>query len=199
MLRQIGQQFKKPSGLMGKIITNLMIKGNTPEYDHMIPDLEIKTGDRILEIGYGHGVGVDRIVTDHDCTVTGIDFSELSYQTAGKRNRKHIENKKVELFYGDFLETDRLTGQYDTIFHLNVIYFWDQLDKPFSKMKSLLKEGGRVCMFMAGSDFLKTKKFTKDGIFNKYSIEYVVDELTLAGFSDISHHYDNGYYIKCRG
>ena len=102
MLRYIGSQFKKPSGLLGRIISLVMIKGNSPEYDRIIPELDIRQNDRILEIGYGHGLGVDRISTMYECYITGIDFSELMYKQATRRNWKHIRNKKVELYYGDF-------------------------------------------------------------------------------------------------
>jgi cyclopropane fatty-acyl-phospholipid synthase-like methyltransferase len=196
MLRLIGSQFRKPSGLLGRIISKIMIKGNVSEYDKIIPELEIQKNDRILEIGYGHGLGVDRIASTYDCFVSGIDFSELMFRMAKKRNRKHIENKKVELFHGDFLCSAIIPNQYDKIFCLNVIYFWDKLDKPFSRIKTMLKEDGLFCLFMAHSEYLKKMKFTKDDIFNKYSIDQVVDELKSAGFREITYQFNKGYIVK---
>jgi len=198
MLRSIGNQFKKPSGLLGKVISKVMIKGNGPQYDKIIPELEIRQHDRILEIGYGPGLGVDRISSMYDCYVSGIDFSELMLRIATKRNKKHIENKKADLYFGDFLSYEMTPYQYDTVFCLNVIYFWDKLDQPFSKIKTILKDGGLLCMFMAHSDYIKKMKFTKDDIFNKYPIELVVNELKLAGFRDINYKFDRAYIIKCR-
>jgi cyclopropane fatty-acyl-phospholipid synthase-like methyltransferase len=199
MLRIIGKQFKRPSGLLGKIISLVMLKGNSSDYDKMIPELDINTHDRILEIGYGHGLGVDRIASGFDCSVTGIDFSELMYRMACKRNRKHIENKSVALFYGDFLTTEALSHQFDKIFCIHVIYFWDHLDQPFSRINTLLRDGGLFCLFMAHPDFIRKMKFTKDGIFNKYSVEQVVAALQSTGFRDIQYiRNDKGYIIKGR-
>jgi cyclopropane fatty-acyl-phospholipid synthase-like methyltransferase len=104
MLRFIGNQFRKPTGLLGKIVSKLMIKGNSFAYDKIIPELNIKQNEQILEIGYGHGYGVDRIISNYDCYVSGIDFSELMFKEATKRNRKHIDDKKVDLCFGDFLQ-----------------------------------------------------------------------------------------------
>ncbi len=199
MLTIIGNQFRKPSGFLGKIISRIMIKGNRSEYDKIIPELHITQNDRIMEIGYGHGAGVDRIASNYDCFVEGIDFSNLMFIEATRRNKKHIKNKKVVLYFGDLLTSEMKPNYYDKVFCLNVIYFWDKLEEPFSKIKAMLKEGGTLCMYMAHRDFLKKVKFTKDGIFNKYAIEEVVEKLGLAGFKDIGYQLDNvGYVIKGR-
>jgi cyclopropane fatty-acyl-phospholipid synthase-like methyltransferase len=198
MIRLIGNQFKKPTGLFGKVISRKMIKGNKPEYDIIIPELDIKPNDRLLEIGYGPGLGVNRIASDYDCFISGIDFSYLMYKEATKRNKKHIEKKKVELHYGDFLKSELTANEYDKVFCLNVIYFWDKLDIPFTKINKTLKEGGLFCMFMVDINFLNKFKFTKDDIFNKYTIEQVINELKSAGFNDINYKFDIGYIIKCR-
>jgi cyclopropane fatty-acyl-phospholipid synthase-like methyltransferase len=194
----IANQFKKPTGFFGKIISKLMKKGNSYVYDKLIPALEINPKDHILEIGYGPGIGVDRILQHYDCFVSGIDFSELMFKEASVRNRNHIENKKAELTYGDFLSSNLNPHQYDKIFCINVIYFWDTLDEPFRKVKSELKEGGIFCLYMAHRDDLNRLKFTSDDVFNKYTIDQVIQCLQSSGFKDISYEVDRGYIIKCR-
>jgi cyclopropane fatty-acyl-phospholipid synthase-like methyltransferase len=198
MLRIIGNQFRKPTGLLGRIISMIMIKGNSYAYNKIIPELDIKLNDRILEIGYGHGLGVDMIASGFDCFVSGIDFSELMFNEATKRNMKHINNKKVELCHGDFLSSEIISNQYDKIFCINVIYFWDKLDEPFSKIKKGLKKGGIFCIHMAHRDDLEKMKFTKDAIFNKYTIEEVVNSLKLSGFEEVRYEFDKGYLITCK-
>jgi cyclopropane fatty-acyl-phospholipid synthase-like methyltransferase len=198
MLRFIGNQFKKPTGLFGKIVSKVMIQGNGPAYDKIIPELDVKQNDSILEIGYGHGLGIDLLSSNYDCFVSGIDFSELMFREATKRNKKHIDNKKAALFYGDFLSFEVIENQYDKVFCINVVYFWDQLEVPFTRINSALKKGGTLCIYMVHRDDIKKMKFTKDGIFNKYSIDQVVDNLKISGFSDISYKFDKGYLIKCR-
>ncbi|MEI7981551.1 MAG: hypothetical protein WCI71_07840 [Bacteroidota bacterium] len=41
-------------------------------------------------------------------------------------------------------------------------------------------------------------KFTKNDIFNRYSIDQVAECLTLAGFKDVVYSVDKGYIIKGR-
>lgn len=199
MFRKIALQLKKPEGFLGVIITNLMMKKNRPEYEIMINDLKIQPENKLLEIGYGPGVGINLISKMFDlCHIYGIDFSELMFKRASKLNKQFIENKKVRLQFGDFNTVEISTSDFDKIFCLNVVYFWDDLQKPFEKVLSLLKEGGMFCFYMAKNDDLARLNFTKNEIFNKYSIEQITHALQIAGFKDISFYFKRGYYIQAK-
>jgi SAM-dependent methyltransferase len=194
--RIIASQFKKPSGLFGVFISNLMIRGNRRNYYILVKDLNVHTNDKILEIGYGPGFGINLIAEKcESCIIHGIDFSKLMYKRASERNKKYIDDKKVKLFVGDFLK-DKIDGDnYDKVFCVNVVYFWDELQQPFERIRSLLKKGGLFCFYMAHKDFLIKKK-SPDEIFNKYSIEQIVAAIKLAGFSKVEYYFENGYYVK---
>ena len=133
MLKEIiASQFKKPAGLFGIFTSNMMIKGNRNKYDTLIKDLNIKVNDKILEIGYGPGIGINAIAGKcNSCIIHGVDFSKLMYKRATKLNRKYIDEKRAKLLLGDFLTAKIDTGDYDIIFCLNVVYFWDDLQQPF--------------------------------------------------------------------
>jgi ubiquinone/menaquinone biosynthesis C-methylase UbiE len=193
----IAMQFKKPSGFLGTVISSLMIKGNRHEYDALIVDLDMHKGEKILEIGYGPGIGIELIAKEYDsCIIYGVDFSELMYKRATKRNKSFIDDLRVKLLFGDFLQTEIHANNFNKIFCLNVIYFWDDLKQPFEKIRLLLKNGGTFCFYMAKKEDLSRLKFTPDDVFNKYTIEQVVDALNLAGFSNIDFRYERGYYVK---
>jgi SAM-dependent methyltransferase len=199
MLSFIDRQFRKPTGFLGKIICGVMKIGNKSIYENVIPELEIKQFEKILEIGYGHGIGIDKIASIYDCFVTGIDFSTIMFKEAQKRNKRHIDINKVELHYGDFLDYDLGTNNYDKTFCINVIYFWDKLDKPFTKIKSELKNGGAFYIYMVNCDNLKKRKFTENDIFSIYTIGQVIAALNSSGFRDINYSKrNNAYVIKCK-
>jgi cyclopropane fatty-acyl-phospholipid synthase-like methyltransferase len=198
MFRSIGMQLRRPRGFLGMVVSSFMKKKNVLVYDKIIPELEIKRNDQVLEIGYGHGLGIDRLSSNFDCSVAGIDFSELMLREARKRNKRHIDNRKVELHCADFLTYDLGVNRYDKIFCINVIYFWSKLSEPFAKIQGGLKDEGVFCLFMAHRDHLNKMNITKNDIFKKYTIEYVVDELKMTGFNDIQYRYDTGYLVKCR-
>jgi len=195
MLRQfIASQFKKPSILFGIFASNLMVKKNQKNYDKLINDLNIQEHDKLLEIGYGPGIGIKMVANIcSGCTIHGIDFSRLMYKRASKYNKPFIDNGRVQLQYGDFLKTAVIDKNYDKVFCLNVIYFWNELKAPFEKVLSLLKKGGAFHIYMADKSALKK---APDSVFNKYSIEQVMNALKSAGFESVEHYSEKGLYIK---
>lgn len=196
MFYSIAQQFRKPSGLLGRFISNIMSKGTKPAYNTLIADMNIQSGEKLLEIGYGPGVGMREIFTRANPGMyIGIDYSELMFEKASKLNKYLIESGKVGLILGDFLTTDIGHSEFDRVFCSNVVYFWKDLVVPFSKVKSLLKDGGKFHFFMESKEDLDCQKFTDDTVFNKHSIEKAMADLKLAGFSDVRQFYDRGYFV----
>jgi ubiquinone/menaquinone biosynthesis C-methylase UbiE len=194
----IAQQFKRPSGWFGNFSSKVMIKGNRIKYETLIKEMDIQPGDNLLEIGYGPGLGIQMISKlCESCTIHGVDFSKLMYNKARNLNKFNIDKGKMKLQYGDFLNIPIAKNQYDKIFCLNVIYFWNELNIPFEKTLSLLKTSGIFYIFMADANTLKEKK-APDSVFNKYSIEHVVETLKAAGFIGIEHNFNKGYYIKAK-
>lgn len=197
MVESYGKQLRKPSGLFGRMVSIMMNMRNREFYKKIIPELEIKSGDKIYEIGYWPGLGINLIARDRvDCSINGIDFSELMYHNASNRNKKFIDKGIIGLTYGDFLILEDEKERYDKIFCVNVIYFWSDWTRVFEKIYSMLKDQGIYCIFMTPKTEFEKLKFAKD--FNKYSIERVESELKKAGFKDVKYKLDTGYYIKSR-
>ena len=104
MYKIIGQQSRKPSGFFGKIVTTFMEKQNKEFYDKILKELEIISGNKIYEIGYGTISGIYFIANNYsDCFIGGIDYSDLMYLKAIKRNQKFIDKGIVKLIHGDLL------------------------------------------------------------------------------------------------
>ena len=198
MLRIIEKQFRKPNGILGKIVSKIMQLGYSKAYDKIINSLEIKENDNLFEIGYGHGLGIEEILSKYNCSISGIDYSELMYHQALKRNKKQIKKGKLKLHFDNFLNHKLKQKHYNKIFCLNVIYFWEKLEIPFSKIKHGLKDNGLFCFYMDHPDELSKQGFMKEDLFNKYTINEVIEKLKLSGFNEISYEQDKmGYYVKC--
>ncbi len=197
MISKIANQFRKPSGIMGKIAANLMIKGNLAPYKTIIKELNIQPDDRLFEIGYGPGIGINLISENYQYSVyQGIDFSELMYSQATAKNIKYIEQNRVKLSFGNFLDTEISVRDFNKIFCLNVVYFWEDLELPFSKIRKMLTENGEFLFFMKKKEDFDKNILAKDGIFNKHQISDVVNTLKTVGFTQIEYYDDRGYYIK---
>lgn len=192
----IATQFKKPSGLFGIFSSNIMIKGNKANYEKLIKDLDLQPAYKLLEIGYGPGVGINMIAKAcNSCIIHGIDFSKLMYKRARKYNKQYLDSNTMVLLYGDFLNAPFAGNEYDKIFCLNVVYFWNPLQEPFKRVLSLLKDGGAFHIYMASRDRLMKAPET---VFNKYPVEEVVEVLKSVGFGNVEHYSEKGYYITAK-
>jgi ubiquinone/menaquinone biosynthesis C-methylase UbiE len=197
MFYKVAQQFKKPSGLLGRFISNIMSKGTKPAYITLITEMNIQPGEKLLEIGYGPGVGMREIFNRANPGIYyGIDFSELMFEKASRTNQKLIEAGKVQLMSGDFLTAEIHESDFDRVFCSNVVYFWKDLVVPFLKIRSLLKDGGKFHFFMESKEDLDRQRFTDDDVFNKHSTEKAIADLKLAGFSQVTYFYKRGYFVE---
>jgi ubiquinone/menaquinone biosynthesis C-methylase UbiE len=185
--RFIAQQFRKPVGFFGTIVGKLMAKGNLPAINETIKRLEISDTDTILEIGYGPGLGIAQTLSSNaHCTMKGIDFSDLMYKIASKKNRAFIQNKRLELLKGDFLSFELPPNSFSKVFGVNVIYFWPDLSAAAIKIKHILKPSGKAVLYMSHKDDLVKIGFTKSDIFYKHDIETALAAFKNTGFSTIS-------------
>lgn len=197
LIKKAAGQFKKPTGFLGKIIIPLMQKRNEPTYQKFISLAEIKDDAKILEIGYGTGLTIKGLLEKYPkCHVDGIDFSKQMYNKAIENNAELIKQGRVSLQYGDFIECGFAGNKYDLIYAINVIYFWNDLSSVFNKMNSILNEGGKVTLYMSDKDELNKFKFSHDEVFNKYSLDYVIEEFKKAGFSSADFKLNEGFIRK---
>lgn len=195
MFKALGRQLRRPSGFLGEIVAKMMDRRNKEFYEKIIFELDVKKDDKLFEIGYGPGLGIKLITSKNiDCTINGLDYSELMLRKATQRNQKFVDSGVVRLKYGDFLVMDFDNERYDKIYCVNVIYFWSDLSKAFSKIYAMLNSGGRYCIFMSHEKEFEKAKFAED--FCKYSIDEVESELKRIGFTSVEYVFDNGYFIK---
>lgn len=185
--RFIAQQFRKPAGFFGSIVGKLMAKGNLPAIKETIQRLGIVDNDTILEIGYGPGLGIFEILSNNSkCTMKGIDFSDLMFKVASKKNSVFTQSKRLELLKGDFLIYGLPSKSFSKVFGVNVIYFWPNLSAAAAKIKTILKPSGKAVLYMAHKDDLVKIGFTKTDVFSKYDIETVLAAFRKTGFSEIT-------------
>jgi len=183
--RLIALNFRKPSGLIGRYIIKFL-KKNQSEYDEMDPLLNLNKDDSVLEIGYGLGYGIYDYSKKYDCTFNGIDFSRLMYSKAHKLNHENIKRGKVILQCADFDNFSLENDAFHCIYFLNVINFWDEIHNRLRKIFSILKQNGKVIIFMADAELFKDyKQPESERIFYLYSIGDVVKALEEIGFKTI--------------
>jgi SAM-dependent methyltransferase len=183
--RLIAKNFRKPSGLFGHYIIRFL-KKNQIEYDEMESLLKLNKHDIVLEIGYGLGKGIYDYSKKYDCTFHGIDFSRLMYSKALKLNHENVNSGKIILLCADFDHYRFENDSFHCIYFLNVIYFWSEIQIRLKKILSMLKQNGKVIIFMADAECFKDIKQSEgETIFYRHSIGDVAKEMEKTGFKTI--------------
>jgi SAM-dependent methyltransferase len=181
----INKNFRKPSGLIGCYIIKFL-RRNQIEYEEMDSLLKLNKNDVVLEIGYGLGKGIYDYTKKYDCAFHGIDFSQLMYKKAIKLNHENVKQGKVILQCADFDNYSFENDTFHCIYFLNVIYFWNEVHSRLKKIFSILKQNGKVIIFMADAECFKDNKQSEsETIFYLHNVSDVVKEMGELGFKTI--------------
>jgi ubiquinone/menaquinone biosynthesis C-methylase UbiE len=85
----IARQSGKPSSIVGRVIAWIMARETAELNEQAARLLSVRQSDSVLEVGFGHGRTVERIVAAvPQGHVTGIDVSDSMTRLAIRRNRK---------------------------------------------------------------------------------------------------------------
>ena len=107
--------------------------------------LGIRPGDRVLEIGCGHGVAAtlvcERLDGGH---LTAVDRSPKMIEAARRRNAAYVEAGTAEFLVAHLEELDLGTRRFDTIFAIRVGLFHREPERAHAIAERWLAPGGIV-------------------------------------------------------
>jgi SAM-dependent methyltransferase len=111
LARILLRMFGRPQGVLGRLGGIIMARMNRNLAGRTIALLDVQPHDRVLEIGFGPGVGIELlsgvVSSGH---VAGVDVSEEMVEQARIRNVEAIQRGKVELRRGSVEAPDATTG-----------------------------------------------------------------------------------------
>lgn len=175
-------QFARPHGALGQLAGLIMAKrpSNIERNEWTIELLDIKTSDRLLEIGFGPGLviqsGSRKI---RDGLIVGIDHSKTMLHQASKRNARTIEQGLVKLYLGSVEALPEFSHPFDKICSVNVVQFWRDPVKVYKSLYSLLAPGGVIA-----TTYMPRYSGATNADTRRKEIE-IIDQLNLVGFSSI--------------
>ena len=114
----------------------------------IVKALDIQPGDRILEIGCGHGVAVSLICPMlMDGHITAIDRSEKMLTAARKRNARWVEQGVAEFILGDLETIDLGDRRFNKAVAVRVGLFHRSSNYARALTERWLEPGGQVFSF----------------------------------------------------
>ena len=114
----------------------------------VVEQLDIRPGDRVLELGCGHGVAAtlvcERLEEGH---LTVIDRSAKMVQAATRRNAAYVEAGRADFLVADLENLDLGDRRFDKIFVVRVGLFHREPERARGLVERWLAPGGAVFVF----------------------------------------------------
>ena len=138
-----------------------MLVGNQKVIEDSVKRLNIKSEDKILEVGSGNGQALIEILKKNPKKIKVIEISPIF--------RNHLKNKfgkKIEVYENDAKNLRGIinNSSIDKILLINVIYFLNPLELYLNELKRILNKDGTI--FIAGK-FEAVKTFDDNVFQNK--------------------------------
>ena len=167
--------------------------------DHILKKLDIKPGQKILEVGCGWGGMAFEIAKQKGCEVTGISLSKNQIDYCKKKSKELRLDNQVNFELADYRE---IKGEYDRIYSVGM---FEHVGKKFYKaffesINKLLKKDGTFLLHTIG---VVDKPTPPNKFINKYifpggvcpSLSQIIEPIEKTGLvvSDsetLIRHYD---------
>ena len=182
---------RKPVGLGGKIMVDMMNLGHSPVARWGLHFLELTPDARVLDCGCGGGANMKRLLKKcPQGIVKGIDYSPVSVEKTKKVNETAIAEGRCAVLQGSVADMVFADNWFDTITAFETVYFWPDLPQCFREVYRVLKPGGIffICN-EANGETAKDDKWTQ--IINGMTIYTDADlkvYLEQAGFGRVQSH-----------
>jgi SAM-dependent methyltransferase len=168
----VAQQHRYPTGLVGQIIGECMLRQHAPETEWSIELLQVQPTDRILEIGFGAGRGLTLSLEQaHQGRVTGVDLSVAMIRAAAGRNRTAFERGQLMLVRGNLATLPFGETVFDKLFSIHTFYFWPDPCAVYQRLVGLLAHGGRLV-----STFATARKLP-NGDWDYWDVQHLAEGL----------------------
>jgi len=174
-IEYVGNNFRNPNGIGGKITTKIMNIMNQKQYKAVLDNLNLENNDVLLDIGFGNGYLINKLLKkNNNIKIFGIDISKDMVNIVSKIFKKHIDNNCLTLLLENLNNKTTFKNEmFNKIYTVNTIYFWDDLQKCFSEIKRILKPNGIFINAIYTKKQLDKTKISRKG-FNKYSKEEII-------------------------
>jgi ubiquinone/menaquinone biosynthesis C-methylase UbiE len=182
--RIFAEQLSWPKGLLGRLIARLMNRHNASMNAFVVRQLELKPSDRVLEIGFGGGVILGRLI-EGAAFVCGVDRSGDMVERAGSRFSGAVSSGRADFKEANVEALPFTNESFGKACTVNTIYFWRSLEAGFREIHRVLRPGGRLVVGFLPKDRMDRLGYPSD-IFTTREPGDVIAALGAAGFLSAS-------------
>ena len=194
------RQLSHPSGVVGThVLPRIWNRRNAALNDAAFRALQLRPGDRVLEVGFGGGYLLQKIaaVVTRGLLV-GVDASMAVTIHAAQGVRWGLDSGAVALSCAGVEALPLRSGSFTKVCSVNSLFYWPDLQAAFLEMARVLVPGGQVVLCFTCAASLKDKSFTRFGV-STHGDEEVARRLERAGLfvATRSHGHDRHREFLC--
>lgn len=144
--RFLARQFAEPSGLVGRlVIAPWLNRIGRRLNDLAVQLLQSRSGEALLEVGYGGGGLLRRLARLRPARLVGVDVS-----AAVPRRIAGAELVRAEAAALPFAD-----GSFDAVVSVSVLHFWSRLEPMLAELGRVLRAGGRLVLVFEPPEALR--------------------------------------------
>lgn len=182
----LAKQLGYPSGIFGRLLMKLLNKGNANMNDFTFQQLELQPGDAVLEIGFGGGYLLEKIIDSQiPSPIAGIDPQMDVVKMGNKKFSQAISEGTLELQQASGENLPYEDNTFTKICTVNTLYFWSNPQAVLKESHRLLQPQGKLIVCYNSPEFLEQAKLTHYG-FTAYQPAELESLLVNAGFVDVA-------------
>ncbi len=166
------RMFGRPKGSLGRVGGIIMARMNRKVAAWAIDLLGVHPSDRVLEVGFGPGVGIQLLAESASSgRVVGVDHSKDMVGQATVRNAKAIKAGRVDLRQGSVERLPFEDESFNSALAVNSMQVWPDAVAGLREIRRVMKTGGRIVLA-----FTRHSGQPKSGL---------TDALTAASFTGV--------------
>ncbi len=196
--RFINANARRPRGLMGRFLGWLWVWESRAINDKAIALLGLESGDCLLEIGFGPGETIRRVLARYPgLRIIGIESSDLMLKLARARNKDAISDGRLSLRKGASGGVAELGEVCTHALLVHCLYFLDDLQQTCERLSGALKSGGVLVIAAVVTDAEIPARFMTPA-YNFRSTAEILTALGAAGMHAEVHQDERGTHGALR-
>lgn len=143
--RFVAEQLSHPRGIAGWLVRQGMNRANARANAFALDQLDLQPVDRVLEIGFGGGVNIQRIL-EQGASMVGVDRSRDAVGAADRRFAGARSQGRARFIFGEVEALPLADQAFTKAVTVHTVYFWQSLDRGFRELHRCLQPGGLLAV-----------------------------------------------------
>lgn len=188
-------QLQRPHGLLAPLMGRMLDRANQRLNAQVIGVLAPRAGERILDVGFGGGVGLWLLQTRcPEARLAGAEISGAMLAGARRRFRRALADGALELCEASVERLPWPDHAFDAAYAVHSIYFWPDAMAGLRELHRVLRPSGRLVLGVEAQASLQRSGLAERGFLTP-SYDDIATWLGRAGFRHMRMLEDRGRQV----